>query len=41
MAHFKISKATLNRAWSKYGKAMTEKAKLTLAELKKPYIPRL
>jgi len=40
-AHFKVSKSTLNRAWSKYGKAMTEKARLTLAELKKPYVPRL
>jgi hypothetical protein len=41
MAYFKVSNSTLNRAWSRYGKAMTEKAKLTLAELKKPYVPRL
>jgi hypothetical protein len=41
MAHFNISKSTLNRAWSKYGKAMTDKARLTLAELQKPYVPRL
>lgn len=39
-AHFKIAKATVNRAWRKHGKAMTEKVRLTLAELKKPYVPR-
>jgi hypothetical protein len=40
MDHFKITKATMNRAWSKYGKDMTDQARLTLAELKKGHIPR-
>jgi hypothetical protein len=37
--HFKISEATVNRAWSKHGKDMTDDVRVTLANLKK-YIPR-
>jgi hypothetical protein len=39
-AHFKIAEATVNRAWSKYGKDMTDEVRVTLADLKKGYIPR-
>jgi hypothetical protein len=37
--HFKIAKATVNRAWRKHRKAMTDRVRRLLAELKKPYIP--
>jgi hypothetical protein len=38
--HFKISAATMNRAWGKYGKNMIYQVRRTLAELKKGYIPQ-
>ena len=44
MEHFKkgdakISKATVNRAWSKHGPAMTDHVRGILCALKKPYVP--
>lgn len=38
--HFKVAKATMNRAWGKHGKAMRGRVHRILSELKKPYIPR-
>ena len=40
LAHFDISTATMNRAWSKHGREMRRQAKLLLAELKKGYASR-
>ena len=40
LTHFKISNATMNRAWSKYGKETTEQVRRTLTGLRKMDLSR-
>ena len=40
LTHFKISNATMNRAWSKYGKETTEQVRRTLTNLRKMDLSR-